>query len=148
MHESLLLRLPGITGTAKQSGHVGEIEVTDAAWGAIPKGTSSGKLTIVKRIDKASPALYQAAAKNTTFAEAVLTRLALSNKEVAQFRFKNLVLRRVESIGSNQLPPDAGAHEAVLRLDFDFASAEVKQVAGPLPTAGLPPSVYAPTRNI
>ena len=26
--DSLLLRLPGITGTAKQSGHVGEIEVT------------------------------------------------------------------------------------------------------------------------
>jgi type VI protein secretion system component Hcp len=143
MHKSLLLRLPGITGTAKQSGHVGEIEVTDAAWGAIPKGTSSGKLTIVKRIDKASGALYQAAAKNTTFAEAVLTRLALSNKEVAQFRFKNLVLRRVEAIGANQ-----GGGAPVLRLDFDFASAEVKQVAGPLPTAGLPPSVYAPTRNI
>ena len=137
MHESLLLRLPGITGTAKQSGHVGEIEVIDAAWGAIPKGTSSGKLTIVKRVDKASIALYPAAAKNTTFAEAVLTRLTLSNKEVAQSRFKNLVLRRVESIGANQ-----GRGAPVLRLEFDFASVEVKQVAGPPPTAEPRPARY------
>ena len=141
--DSLLLRLPGITGTAKQSGHVGEFEVTGVDWGAMPKGTSSGKLTVVKRTDKANGALYQAAAKNTTFAEAVLTRLTLSNKEVEQLRFKDLVLRRVEAIGAIR-----GDQEPVLRLDFDFASAEVKQVAGLPPTAGLPPSVYGPRRTI
>jgi type VI protein secretion system component Hcp len=144
LHDSLLLRLPGITGTAKQSGHVGEIEVTGVDFQRpLTNGTSSGKLTIVKRTDKANGALYQAAAKNTTFAEAVLTRLTLSNKEVEQLRFKDLVLRRVEAIGAIR-----GDQEPVLRLDFDFASAEVKQVAGLPPTAGLPPSVYGPRRTI
>jgi type VI protein secretion system component Hcp len=142
--DSLLLRLPGITGTAKQSGHVGEIEVTGVDLPtSLSKGTSPRKLTIVKRADKASPALYQAAAKNTMFAEAVLTRLTRSHKEVAQLRFKNLVLRRVEAFGANQ---DGGV--PVLRLDFDFASVEVKQVAGPPPTAGPLPVLSGHVRSI
>src|SRR5262249_39343239 len=110
--DSLLLRLPGITGTAKQSGHVGEIEVAGVdLQRPLPKGTSSGKLLIVKRIDKASSALYQAFVKNTTFAEAVLTRLTLSNKEVAQLRFKNLVLRRLENMLPDQSAPHKKAQE-------------------------------------
>jgi type VI protein secretion system component Hcp len=141
--DSVLLRLPGTTGTAKQSGHVGEFEVTGVDWGAMPKGTSSGKLTVVKRTDKANGALYQAAAKNTTFAEAVLTRLTLSNKEVAQYRFKHLVLRRVEAIGATRWD-----REPVLRLDFDFASVEMKVEAGPPPTARPRPVLYGHGRTI
>ena len=149
MHYSLLLRLPGITGTAKQSGHVGEIEVTGVDFQRpLTNGTSSGQLLIQKRLDKASSALYQAAAKNTTFAEAVLTRLTRSHKEVAQLRFKNLVLRRLEDIRPDQSAPDAGDREPVQRLDFDFASVDLKQEAGSPPTAGLPPLLYGPGRTI
>ena len=148
--DSLLLRLPGIAGTAKQSGHVGEIEVTDAAWGAMPKGTSSGELTIQKRSDKASSALYQAAAKNTTFAEAVLTRLTRSNKEVAQYRFKKLVLRRVETKSPirDQYVPNGWDGPIVQRLQFDFASVKAKQEVGPPPTAGPRPVLYGHGRTI
>jgi type VI protein secretion system component Hcp len=149
MHDSLLLRLPGITGTAKQSGHVGEIELTDVAFQRpLSKGTSSGKLTIVKRLDKASSALYQAAAKNTTFAEAVLTRLTLSNKGVEQLRFKNLVLRRLEDIRPDKFGHHAEDRETVQRLDFDFASVEVRQEAGPPPMAGPRPVLYGYGRTI
>jgi type VI protein secretion system component Hcp len=149
VHDSLLLRLPGITGTAKQSGHVGEIEVTDVDFQRpLSKGTSSGKLAIDKRLDKASGALYQAAAKNTTFAEAVLTRVTLSNKDLEQLRFKNLVLRRLEDIRPDKFPADAEDRETVQRLHFDFASVEVKQEAGPPPTAGPRPVLYGPGRTI
>jgi type VI protein secretion system component Hcp len=116
----------------------------------MPKGTSSGELTIQKRVDKASSALYQAAAKNTTFAEAVLTRLTLSNKEVAQFRFKKLVLRRVESKSPirDQYVTDGWDGPGVQRLQFDFASVDVKQEAGPPPTAGPRPVFHGYGRTI
>jgi hypothetical protein len=83
--------------------------------------------------------LYQAFVKNTTFAEAVLTLLTLSNKEVAQYRFKNLVLRRLEVMRPVQSAPHAGAQEYGQMLQFDFASVDVKQEAGPPPTAGPRP---------
>src|SRR5947208_3181078 len=61
MQESLLLKLPGITGTARQSGHVGEIELTEFDYQVSVLGsTGPGQLTIEKRWDAASSALFQA----------------------------------------------------------------------------------------
>jgi type VI protein secretion system component Hcp len=151
---SLLLRLPFITGTATQSGHVGEIELIDLEVGPprpgrvsrvprvpVSNGTGSsysygpGVLKIFKSFDKATNALFQAYVAGTVFVEAVLTVLKLAdNKEVAQYRFNHLFLNSP----AKDIPFNQEADGPVQSLEFDFESVDVKQEAGPPPTAGPP----------
>jgi hypothetical protein len=98
-----LLKLLGIAGTAKQPGHEGEIELSELRYQLdVPKGpggsSGTGQLAAVKKWDVASGALRMALYKNTSFAEAVVTELSLSNQELTRFQFKKLVFRRIETI--------------------------------------------------
>jgi type VI protein secretion system component Hcp len=157
---SLLLKLPGITGTARQSGHVGEIELTDlqvypprprpgnslARGSQVPpvpvsKGAGSSYsygpavLRIFKRFDNATNALSRAYVTGTAFNEAVLTVLTLGdNKEVAQYRFKYLFMNSPDE----HISFDKEANGPVQVLEFDYASVVVRQEAGTPPMSGLP----------
>jgi type VI protein secretion system component Hcp len=132
-----LLKLPGIAGTAKQSGHEVEIELTGLSFpvdGSKVTGGSSGagQLTVEKKLDAASSALFLAFVNNTSFAEAVVTRLTLSNQEWERYRFKQLVFRQLQTYAPSQVGERAsGRYHAdapdVERLVFDFASVDVKR---------------------
>jgi type VI protein secretion system component Hcp len=142
------LRLPGIRGEAAQSDHVEEIELTDVTFDLTSRGTGTassfgrvvskkgpgssfgpGVVILTKRHDKASSALFQAYVQNTTFDEAIVTVLTLSNKVVVQYRFNTLVLQTAP----RYIPSPIGNGERIESLRFDFASVEVTQAAGPLP---------------
>jgi hypothetical protein len=165
MHYSLLLKLPGIIGTAKQSGHVGEIDLMDLDGLVNPKGIGSttrrgsessrkwfdkasnvwyssfgpGEFTAWKRFDETSDALIKATWMRTTFVEAVLTVLTLSNEEAAQYRFRGLAFVRTDNFISGD-PEYAGQpiRELVQKLAFMFQVVDVKQMVAPPPPPGLP----------
>jgi hypothetical protein len=163
MQYSLLLKLPGITGTSKQWGHVGEIELMDfdgfvkpKVIGSARRGDSEssrkwfdkasnawysswgpGEFGASKAIDETSDALIKAAWMKTTFFKAELTVLTLSNEEVAQYRFRPLAVLRTDNLFSGD-PEYAGQsiRELVQKLAFMFQVVDVKQMVAPPPPPG------------
>jgi hypothetical protein len=103
-----------------------------AARGYLPEGFRPGMLLITKGFDSASQALYMAYVQGTVFASGVVTVLTLPNKEVEQYRFWPLILRKPRDIP----PPDR--YTPYETLVFDFTSVEVKREAGPYETPLLP----------
>jgi type VI secretion system Hcp family effector len=79
----IYLAIDQVPGTSQSAGHEDEINVLAVNWGiAYPVDTSTGSLTgglvmsplvVTKAVDAASPLLVEAAARNDTFQEVVLT---------------------------------------------------------------------------
>jgi type VI secretion system secreted protein Hcp len=85
MVEKMYLKLDGVQGESKNSGHVGEIEFYSFAWGTektqpLPLAGAVGvgrnritDITIGKDADKTSPVLMYACATGRNFREAMVT---------------------------------------------------------------------------
>jgi len=89
------LQIPGIPGEAGEPSHKDWIELLAVTNGVV-KGTAAqgpvSEMTIFKRLDKASPLLYQACAERTMIATA---RLALVTTDQDRLRYYDVALSNV-----------------------------------------------------
>ncbi|HTN02301.1 Hcp family type VI secretion system effector [Planctellipticum variicoloris] len=99
MAADILLKIEGITGESKIDGHEGEIDVLSVSWGASNAssahfgggaGTARGNcsdMSIMKRIDNASPEFFKKTMDGTHFDSATLVlRLAGGDAPVDYFK--------------------------------------------------------------
>lgn len=108
------LKIAGVDGEATQKDHKGEIELYSWSWGvsnqAFTGGGGSGKgkaqpsdLTIVKRMDKASPTIAKHCATGKHFTDAVLTAAKSGDgqKDFLKVTLKEVFITNYQVSGSS-----------------------------------------------
>lgn len=126
------LKLDGVKGEATDRAHKGEIVVGSFSIGAAQQhgsggGAGAGKVsfssfTITKRIDKASPLLFQGAALGKHYKEAVVafakTKSGKST-DYLEFKMTNVLISSIQDGTSS-----GGGHQPVEQVTFNFAKVE------------------------
>ncbi len=136
------LTIPNIEGGSTASGFEGEIEVQGFDWGlrgAQMSGSRRSKpeiepLTVLKRLDKASVYIAQAAARGMAFQEVVfrvVTHVQGAPAEYLKYTLKKAVITRYEIENAGEDAPDDVLREMV---EITFSEAELLFVENP----GLP----------
>jgi len=116
------LKIDGIDGESKDSKHKGEIEVLSFNWGAAQPGLATGQpvrraganvseVTVVKKIDTASPQLLLQSCGGSAAQTAVLTARKPSDSEGAPVEFlkitmTNVVVSSISAQGDSQTGSD------------------------------------------
>ncbi len=118
MAADILLKIEGITGESKVKGHEGEIDILSVSWGAANAssvhygggaGTAKGDthdLSIVKRIDNASPEFFLKTMNGTHFEKATLVlRLASGSDPIEYYKME------MESVFVTSWNPSCGGDQ-------------------------------------
>jgi type VI secretion system secreted protein Hcp len=124
------LKLDGIEGESTAKDHKGEIEVSSFSIGASGAqhgsggGGGAGKVsfssfTITKKLDKASPALFKAAAQGTHFKEAtiVFRKAGKGQQEFLEYKLNSVLISSIQDGTSQKASP-------IEQVTFKFAKIE------------------------
>lgn len=125
------LKLDGVKGEATAKLHKGEIAVSSFSIGASQQHASGGgggagkvsfsSFTITKRIDKASPLLFQGAAQGKHYKEAVVSFAKTKRgkqTDYLEFKMTNVLISSIAD-GTSQ-----SSHQPVEQISFNFAKIE------------------------
>lgn len=128
---STFLKLDGIKGETTAKTHKGEIAISSFSIGATQAhgsggGAGAGKVsfssfTITKRIDKASPLLFQGAAQGKHYKEAVISFAKTKRgkqTDYLEFKMTNVLISSIQD-GTSQ-----SSHQPVESISFNFAKIE------------------------
>jgi len=111
------LKLDGVPGESVDAKHKGEIEVLSFSWGATQPGVASGAssrnakaqidtITIIKRVDKASPLLMLQSCGGSSLPHATLTvRKNIDDGQASEFlkvKLSDVVISGVSAGGNSQ----------------------------------------------
>jgi len=119
------MKIDSIPGESSAPGHPGWIEIESWSWGATPAGAGAGKCTVhdfhfTKKVDKASPALAQAALVG------LLLPAVTVEVNGERHMLQNVMVKSVQNVNGNSGPAQ------VIALNFArCATHETGQ--GPLP---------------
>ena len=130
------LKLEGIEGESKDSGHEGEIELLSINWGANQTGTSGygggaggGKvsmqdITFTKRFDKASPKLMLTCCNGTHIPSSVVTirKAGGEQQEYMFIKLKDVIVSSVQAGGSSE----GGDDIPMETVNINFGKIEVE----------------------
>ncbi len=116
------LNIPGIPGESTDPNHTGQIEVLSwslglagsaagsscaASHSATGQGASGQQLSIVKRVDKASPQFMVLAGSGGHFTTATLSmRKAGASQDYLSFTFSNVYVTGVQWLGGGDIPEE------------------------------------------
>lgn len=124
------LKLDGIKGEVTAKTHKGEIAISSFSVGTSQRGSGGGggagkvsfsSFTITKRIDKASPLLFQGAASGKHYKEAVISfAKTKSGKQTdyLQFKMTDVLISSIQD-GTSQ-----SSHQPVESISFNYAKIE------------------------
>jgi type VI secretion system secreted protein Hcp len=129
------IKLKDIKGESGDSKHKGEIEILSFHWGvsqsgtaAFGKGGGGGKANIsdfsfVKRVDSASPVLFQKCAQGEHIDEGLVTvrKAGGTQLEYLKYKFTTLIVSSVRPGGSSQGSDDIPLEE----ISLNFAKCEI-----------------------
>lgn len=135
-------KLGDITGESTDARHVGESDVLSWSWGMTNPPIVSGSgadggtvkvrdLTIVKRVDSASPKLLQACANDTPLNRAVLTLRQLGGNSVVFYRYV------LENVRVTSVTHSSGEDQPVESVSLAFTRVGAEYISiTPLGTPG------------
>lgn len=125
------IKLDGVKGEATDRAHKGEIVVSSFSIGASTPRSSGGgggagkvsfsSFTITKRIDKASPLLFQGAAQGKHYKEAVVSFAKTKrgkSTDYLEFKMTDVLISSIQD-GTSQ-----SSHQPVEQISFNFAKIE------------------------
>lgn len=128
----MFLKLAGVTGEARDDLHKGEIEVTSWSWGmaapsAAVTGQATGKaalseLTVVKRVDQATPTLMLYLRTHKLVPTARLTVRKAGSEPLEYFRID------LEQVRITGLTADAQDQELIERVKLGFQKVVVTYI--------------------
>ena len=129
----IFAKIGDIKGESADDKHKGEIEVLSYSWGVTStvsithgSGGSEGKatfkdLSIVHKIDKASPVLLLACATGAHIKEATIThRRAGSQQEFLIFKMNDVIVTGVLEGGGIEAPGSESVTLAFAKVDFEY----------------------------
>jgi len=146
MASDYLLEIEGIKGESKDTKHPGTIEIMSFSWGvsnagsfASSTGGSSGKasfasFTFTKRVDKASPLLFQACSsgKHIPKAELFIRKAGKPQLEYLKCTFTDCL---VESIQGQSADPRLSTDEVTFtfqKVEMDYRRTSSSGLVGPV----------------
>jgi type VI secretion system secreted protein Hcp len=128
----MFLKLAGVTGEARDDQHKGEIEVVSWSWGmaaptAAVSGQAAGKaamseVTVVKRVDQATPTLMQYLRHHKPIATARLTVRKAGAEPLEYFRLE------LEQVRITGLTTDSQESELIEQLKLGFQKVTVTYI--------------------
>jgi len=135
-HADMFLKLDGIQGESTDDKHKNEIDLLTFSFGATQPGSAGhgggsgvGKvqvhdMTMTKYMDKSSPKLFEACAKGTHTAQAVLTcrKAGGTQQEYLKITLKEVIVSSIKNnaSGGDSLPTET------LTLNFSYIKMEYK----------------------
>jgi len=124
----LFLKLDTVTGDSTNAHHAKEIDVASLSWGLTNSTTSASgatlsAVTITKGIDSASPKLFVASAKGTTYATA---KISADRTGVQSATFATLTLGTVKIASFRQVADRTNGFTETITLKFSKATLSFK----------------------
>jgi type VI secretion system secreted protein Hcp len=130
----IFAKIGDIKGESSDDKHKGEIEVLSYSWGvtstvSITHGSGGGEgkatfkdLSIVHKIDKASPVLLLACATGEHIKEATIThrRAGKSQQEFLIFKMNDVIVTGVLEGGGIEAPGSESVTLAFAKVDFEY----------------------------
>lgn len=126
------LKLDSVKGESTDKSHKGEIAISSFSIGATAARSSGGgagagkvsfsSFTITKRIDKASPLLFQGAASGKHYKEAVVAfarKTRGKQTDYLEYKMTNVLISSIQDGTSS-----GGGHQPVEQISFNFAKIE------------------------
>lgn len=106
LFSGIYLEIEGVQGEATAPGHKGEVEVLSWSWGLSQTSSTStstgaggaagrgkgGHVTLIKRVDKATPQLFERCAKGTHFPHAVVTLSRFDGQTYLQYELEDVAV--------------------------------------------------------
>ena len=134
MAADIFAKIGDIKGESLDDKHKGEVEVLSYSWGVtnsahIPTGSGGGAgkatfqdLSIVHKIDKASPKLLQACATGEHLKEATITfrKAGKGQQEFLIVKMNDIVITSVTHGGPASQPAPETVTLAFAKVDFEF----------------------------
>jgi type VI secretion system secreted protein Hcp len=127
----IFLDIPSIPGESTVTGHVGSIEVQSWSWGltqatttgpggggTLPTGRLTGHVTLIKRIDKATPGLMTRCVNGQTIPSLTVQLVRVDGQTYLKYDLKNVL---VASITHADVDGD-GAPDEKIELDLGGAT--------------------------
>jgi type VI secretion system secreted protein Hcp len=121
----MFLKIEGVDGESTNAGHKDWIDIQSWSWGVSPPSTSGvgsglatgrlvGHVTVVKRIDKATPLLFKRCSDGTVLALATVELARPGGPTYLKYELKEVL---VSSIAHGDVDGD-GVPEETITLDF------------------------------
>jgi type VI secretion system secreted protein Hcp len=129
------LKFKGIEGESQDSKHKGEIEIASFNWGVSQQGVSGGRgggmgsgkaaftdFSVVKAVDKASPALFKACATGQHVPEVIVTlrRAGGDQLDYLTYKFTDVMVTGYQAMGA---PAGGGLPDE--NLSFNFSKVQI-----------------------
>jgi len=125
------IKIAGIKGEATDRAHKGEIAISSFSVGTAQQRTSGGgggagkvsfsSFTITKRIDKASPLLFQGAAQGKHYKEAIVSFAKTKSgksTDYLEFKMTDVLISSIQD-GTSQ-----SSHQPIESISFNYAKIE------------------------
>jgi len=134
MAADIFAKIGDIKGESLDSKHKDEIEVLSYSWGVTNSGTISGgggggagkatfhDLSIIHRVDKASPLLMKACATGTHLKEATITQRKAGKGQQEYFivKMNDVIVTSVTFSGANGQVPSESVTLAFAKVDLEY----------------------------
>jgi len=104
LFSGIYLEIEGVEGESAAPDHKGEVEVLSWSWGLSQTSSMStgaggaagrektGHVTLIKRVDKATPQLFERCAKGTHFPHAVITLSRFDGQTYLQYELEDVAV--------------------------------------------------------
>ena len=114
----IFLEIEGIGGEATTSAHKGTIDVLSWSWG-ISQAVGTGTVSLVKRIDKATPLLFVQCIDGTAIPLATVYLTRQDGQTFLQYDLRNVIVNSISHGGDVN---NDGLPDETLELTFDGAT--------------------------
>jgi type VI secretion system secreted protein Hcp len=133
--EDYFLKITGLQGESRDATHKDEIEIDSWGWGlSKPAATGPGavgratfqEFSILKKVDRSSPALAQACVKGEHFQEAVLSARRAEGPNFSidflVIRLSDITISSYEEAGASQSAPMDSIEIAFSKIEYSYNS--------------------------
>ncbi len=133
MASDIFAKLGDIKGESQDDKHKDEIEVLSFSWGVASSGGTTGggggagkatfqDLSIIHRIDKASPLLLKACATGAHIKDAIIThrKAGKGQQEYLIVKLNDVIITGVSHSGADGQPYSESVSLAFAKVDFEY----------------------------
>jgi type VI secretion system secreted protein Hcp len=133
MASDIFAKLGDIKGESQDDKHKDEIEVLSFSWGVASSGGTTGggggagkatfqDLSIIHRIDKASPLLLKACATGAHIKDAIIThrKAGKGQQEYLIVKLNDVIITGVSHSGADGQPYSENVSLAFAKVDFEY----------------------------
>ena len=121
--KTMFLKLPGITGESKITGHKGQIELQSMSFPVTQSKPKSAEIIVVKRTDSTSPKLFLADLSGKPFDKATIELAKKKGGKLADylvFKMKNVLVTGIKTGGHADAVPTEAVTLTFTKLEEEY----------------------------